>query len=77
MDLSQFARLLAVMGLVLLTLAGLIYLLSRFNIPVGQLPGDLVFQRGNFSCIIPLASSLLISILLTLVVNLLISIFRK
>ena len=41
---------------------------------LGRLPGDFQFQRGNFSFYFPLATSILLSLLLTLILNLL---FRK
>jgi hypothetical protein len=71
MDLVQIARVLAFFGFSLCIAAGLLYLLSRLNLPSGLLPGDLVISRGNFSCVFPLVSSLLISIILTVLLNLL------
>ena len=50
-----------VMGLVLLAAA---------RIPgLGRLPGDIVIRRGNFRFYFPLATSLLLSIVLTLMLN--------
>ncbi|HNV87140.1 MAG TPA: DUF2905 domain-containing protein [Candidatus Omnitrophota bacterium] len=37
---------------------------------IGKLPGDFLFRRGNFSFYFPLATCLLISVLLTLIFNL-------
>ena len=37
------------------------------KIGIGRLPGDIVFERGNFRLYVPLATSLLLSILLSLV----------
>lgn len=34
---------------------------------LGRLPGDFVWQRGNFRLYFPLATSLLVSIVLTLI----------
>jgi hypothetical protein len=34
------------------------------------LPGDLRFHTGSFTCFVPLASSILVSIVLTLLLNL-------
>ncbi|MGE3705008.1 MAG: DUF2905 domain-containing protein [Vicinamibacterales bacterium] len=36
------------------------------GVPLGRLPGDIVVRRGNFSFYFPLASSIVLSILLTL-----------
>jgi hypothetical protein len=52
---------------VLLVLAGLIVsVLGRFT-PFGRLPGDIVVRRPNFTFYFPLATSVILSILLTLV----------
>jgi len=77
MEYSQIARILAVLGVVLLIAAGGFYLISRINLPLGKLPGDILISRENFTCLVPLTSSLLISILLTILINLLVTILRK
>lgn len=64
-------RALIVVGLVLL-LAGLAWpWLSK--LPFGRLPGDFSVERGNFSFFFPLATSIVVSI----VVSVLIWLFRK
>ena len=54
----------------LLVLVGLgiaaIGLLVMFGVPIGRLPGDITVRRGNFSFYFPLATSIILSILLTL-----------
>jgi hypothetical protein len=37
------------------------------GLPIGRLPGDFTVRRGNFSFYFPLATSILVSILLTLI----------
>jgi len=39
------------------------------RLPFGRLPGDLSGSRGNLSWYVPLATSLLISVVLTVVLN--------
>ena len=41
-------------------------LLMTLGFPVGRLPGDFSFRRGGFSFYFPLATSILASIILTL-----------
>lgn len=53
---------LAIAGLGLLTMSGL---------PIGRLPGDFAFRRGNTTFYFPLATSILASIILTLLFALL------
>jgi len=49
---------LAIAGLGLLIMAG---------VPLGRLPGDFAVRRGNFSFYFPLATSIVLSIILTLI----------
>jgi hypothetical protein len=55
----------------LLLFAGLgiagIGLLIMFGLPIGRLPGDFYVRRGNFSFYFPLATSIIFSIILTLI----------
>ncbi|HXD15797.1 MAG TPA: DUF2905 domain-containing protein [Vicinamibacterales bacterium] len=59
-------RALMVIGLVVAA-AGL---LMTLGLPLGRLPGDFAFKRGNFSFYFPLATSILASIILTLLMML-------
>jgi len=45
-------------------------LLMTLGLPLGRLPGDFAFKRGNFSFYFPLATSILASIILTLLMML-------
>jgi Protein of unknown function (DUF2905) len=45
-------------------------LLVMFGLPFGRLPGDIMVRRGNFSFYFPLATSIVVSILLTLILAL-------
>ena len=51
-------------------------LLISLGYPIGRLPGDFTFRRGSFTLYIPLATSLLASVILT-VVAAIISYFSK
>ncbi|HVZ22859.1 MAG TPA: DUF2905 domain-containing protein [Vicinamibacterales bacterium] len=42
-------------------------LLMTLGLPIGRLPGDFTIRRGNFSFYFPLATSIVVSILLTLI----------
>ena len=59
-------RFLIVLGLVIAAAGALIAL----GLPLGRLPGDFSFRRGNFSFYFPLATSILASIILTLLLML-------
>ena len=55
-------RLLIILGLVIAAVG----LLITLGVPIGRLPGDMTIRRGNFSFYFPLATSILASIVLTL-----------
>jgi hypothetical protein len=65
---GSLGRMLLVMGAVL-ALVGLgLILAERFpGLRIGRLPGDIRVERGNFRFYFPLATSILLSIILTLV----------
>lgn len=44
-----------------------------FGLPLGRLPGDFAFKRGNVSFYVPLATSVVVSVVLTL----LLALFRR
>ncbi len=51
-----------IVGLVLVAVG----LLVNAGVPIGRLPGDIAYRRGNFSFYFPLATSVIASIVLTL-----------
>ena len=59
------SRLLIILGLVLVAVGVLWPVIAKLGL--GRLPGDLVIERENFRLYIPIATSLLISLLLSLV----------
>jgi multisubunit Na+/H+ antiporter MnhG subunit len=72
MGLEGIGRLLIGAALVLLVVGGLFLLLGRFGLE--RLPGDLVFRRGNLTVYFPIGLMILLSIIGTVVLNLL---FRR
>ncbi len=68
-DLGQFGRLLIGTGGVVI-LIGILFVAIGRVAPGGRLPGDFVVTRGSASCLIPLATSILLSIILTFLLNL-------
>ena len=56
-------RLLIIVGLVIAAVG----LLMTWGLPFGRLPGDFTVRRGNFSFYFPLATSILVSIVLTII----------
>lgn len=70
-ELSGLGRLLIAGGLIL-ALIGLVLVVAP-RVPglnrLGRLPGDIVIERGSATIFVPLVSSILISILLTIILN--------
>jgi hypothetical protein len=56
-------RFLVILGLAIVTIGLLWPFLSRLGL--GRLPGDIVIERDNFTLYIPLATSLIASLVLT------------
>jgi hypothetical protein len=71
------ARFLIVIGLALTGVGGLLYLVARLGIPLGRLPGDIRIERQNISCFFALGTSLLLSVVLTVLLNLLVRLLNK
>jgi hypothetical protein len=70
LELEGIGRILIIGGVLLALLGGLVLLAGRFGLPLGQLPGDIRIQREGFTCFFPLATMILISVILTVLVNL-------
>ncbi len=64
---SGLGKLLMVFGAVVLVVGALLAFAGRWNLPLGRLPGDFVYRGKNTVFYFPLATSILISIVLSLV----------
>jgi hypothetical protein len=71
------ARWLIILGLILVVAGGMVYLLARLGIPLGHLPGDIRIQTDNFTCIFPLTSMIIVSVLLTILLNVIIRLLNR
>ena len=74
---TDFARLLIIIGLVITFSGVLILIFGRFFPWFGNLPGDIRFESDNFKVFIPLATMILVSLLATILLNIVIRIFRR
>ena len=64
---AGLGKLLIVFGILLLIAGVLLTLFGRANLPLGRLPGDIVYRGKNTTFYFPLATSILLSVLLSLV----------
>ena len=62
---QDIGRLLLVFGVLLAVIGGALMLFGRFH-----LPGDLTFRSGGVTIYIPIATGIILSIVLTVVLNL-------
>jgi hypothetical protein len=62
----HLARLLIFAGVALIVLGAAVALLTRFNVSVGRLPGDIVWRSGRTTVYFPWVTCLLLSVLGTL-----------
>jgi hypothetical protein len=70
-NLSSLAKLIIAVGVFLVLGGGLLLLLGKMGIPLGRLPGDISYHKGNFSFYFPLVTCLILSLVLTIVLNVL------
>jgi hypothetical protein len=73
---TQLAKFLVVAGLVLLAAGGIVYIADRLGITFGRLPGDIRIQGSNMTCVIALGTSILLSILLTIALNIFVRLMK-
>lgn len=60
-------KLLLILGGILILLGVVVLLAGRLNLPIGKLPGDILYRGKNTTFYFPLATSILLSILLSLI----------
>ena len=63
-------RALVFTGFILVVIGLLLMLINRTNLPIGRLPGDITYRGKNTVVYFPLATSILISIVLSLILYL-------
>jgi hypothetical protein len=64
---AELGRLLLMLGIALVVIGGIVVLLGRTGLPLGRLPGDFLYRGKNTTFYFPLASSILISVVLSIV----------
>ncbi|HEY1464486.1 MAG TPA: DUF2905 domain-containing protein [Terriglobales bacterium] len=73
---SDLGKLLLFVGALLMVGGLVLIFLGRAHVPLGRLPGDITYRGKNTTIYFPLASSIVVSILLTLILYV-ISLFRR
>ena len=64
---AEMGRVIVFLGVALVVIGGIVMLLGRTGVPLGRLPGDIVYRGKNTIFYFPLATSILLSVVLSLV----------
>lgn len=65
---AYFGKIFLVTGIILVVIGAIFVVSSKINIPfLGKLPRDILIQRKNFTFYFPIASCLIISLILSLI----------
>ena len=64
---ADFGKVLALLGVILAVAGMAMVLLGRTGLPLGRLPGDIFYRGKNATFYFPLATSLLLSVVLSFV----------
>ena len=67
---ESISRYLMIGGIILFLIGGGAYLAAKFGLPLGRLPGDIRVEGENGSFYFPIATSILVSVVLTILLNL-------
>ncbi len=62
---SELGKLFIILGILLVVAGVLLTLLGRTNLPLGRLPGDILYRGKHTTFYFPLATSILLSVVLT------------
>jgi len=70
MNTLSIARYLMLAGVGLFLVGGVVYVMGRMGVKLFNLPGDIRLQGENLTCLVPITSMILISILLSVILSL-------
>ena len=76
MNMESIARYLMLGGIILFLVGG-VYFAAKFGIPLGRLPGDIRIEGENGSFYFPVTSSILISVVLSILLNIISRFLKK
>lgn len=74
---ENIARYIMIGGIILFLIGGGVYLAAKLGLPLGRLPGDIRIEGENGSFYFPLTTSILVSVILTIVLNVIVRMLRK
>lgn len=67
---TEIGKLLIFFGAILVVAGLLLFFIGKTNLPLGQLPGDIVYRGKNTTFYFPLATSIALSVVLSAILYL-------
>ena len=64
---ESLGRFLMIIGFIFVILGGFLIILQKVGL--GKLPGDIVYQKGNFTFVFPIVTCIVLSIILSIILN--------
>lgn len=64
---AEFGKLLLVLGAIIIVIGLVLLAAGRLNLPIGRLPGDFVVRGKNSVFYFPLATSIILSVIISLI----------
>ncbi len=64
---ENLGKILIGVGFLIVIVGALLILANRIGFPLGRLPGDVIFRRGNTTIYLPIVTSIVLSVLFSLV----------
>jgi hypothetical protein len=77
MDLSSLGKWIILFGLAIVVVGLVVWIAGKVGLPFGNLPGDIRMERPGFSFSFPVVTCIVVSIVLTVLLNLIMWLFRK
>ena len=74
---SNIGRTLIIFGLIFIIIGGLLFVIDRLELRNRKIPGDIQFEWGPFSCVFALGTSIILSLLLTIVFNIIVRLLNR
>ncbi len=64
---ADFGKMLVILGALVVAAGVVIMLMGKTNLPIGRLPGDIIYRSKHSTFYLPLMTSILVSVVLSLV----------
>lgn len=74
---SKNMKIFEILGIFFIIFGITLFLLGKFGSMVGKLPGDIYYSKDNFTFIFPITTSIILSIILTVLINLILFFLKK